>query len=69
MEPNEIRAHLMLNNVRVSDIARSLSLPHSNVTVVITGKRPNPRVRAAIAKAIKKPESEIWPETAKEEGN
>ena len=52
----------MIADVKVLDIARRLNLPSSNVSVVISGYRPNPKVRQAIAEAIGKPVSEIWPE-------
>ncbi len=62
MKPNEIRAELIRRNVRVTDIASSLGLPHPNVCAVIAGKRPTKHIRRAIAKAINKPVREIWPE-------
>ncbi len=52
-------------NIRVTDIAASLGIKHPSVSVVISGKQRNPRVRAAIAKAIDKPVHEIWPENKK----
>lgn len=62
MKPNEIRAELMRHNVQQSEIARELGITRPNVSVVVSGKRPNPIIRAAIAKAINKPVSEIWPD-------
>ncbi len=64
MEPNEIRAELLKKNIQVTEIARQLGVTHPNVSVVISGKRPNPKVRKAIAKAINKSVAEIWPEEA-----
>lgn len=61
MTPNEIRAALILNEVKVIDIAKSLDLKHSNVSVVISGGKSTPRVRQAIADAIGRPVDEVFP--------
>lgn len=61
MKPNQIRAELLLNDKRITDIARELGLKHPNVSAVIAGKRPTLHIRKAIAKAINKPVDEIWP--------
>jgi len=61
MTPNEIRAALILNEVKVIDIAKSLCLKHSNVSVVISGGKSTPRVRQAIADAIGRPVNEVFP--------
>lgn len=44
-------------------IARMLRVNPVCVNEVITGKRKNPRIRTAIALAIGKPETELWPPT------
>lgn len=62
MTPNEIRAALLIKGVKVNDIAKSLNLSHSNVSVVISGGRPNHKVRQAIANAVGKSISDLWPE-------
>lgn len=66
MKPNEIRAELIRHNVKVTNIAKSLGLKHPNVSRVIAGDRPTKRIRVAIAEAINKPVSEIWPDSTKE---
>ena len=55
---------MMIKGVQVNDIARQLNLAHSNISVVIHGHRPNLKVRQAIAAALGKSVSEIWPEKA-----
>lgn len=55
---------MMIKGVKVNDIARELKLAHSNISVVIHGRRPNQKVRQAIADAIGKSVSDIWPEQA-----
>ncbi len=66
MKPNEIRAEFMRLGKPISSIADELNLPRSSISAVISGNRPNPKVRAAIAKAINKSVHEIWPETEKD---
>ncbi len=61
MTPNEIRAEFMRLGKPISSIADELNLPRSSISVVISGKRPNPKVRNAIARAINRPVNEIWP--------
>jgi lambda repressor-like predicted transcriptional regulator len=65
MKPNEIRAALLLAEppTSITAIARKLGLKPQGLHMVITGLRPNPRIRAAIAEAIGKPVSEIWPDS------
>lgn len=69
MTPKQIRAELILHDKKVTGIARKLKLPHSNVSSVIAGHQRMAHVREAIAHAINKKVSEIWPESAKKEGN
>lgn len=66
MKPKEIRAELILNEIKVQDIAKECGVARPNVSRVIAGGRRTWHIREAIARAIKKPVSEIWPETAKE---
>lgn len=61
MKPHEIRAALMLAQTKIKDIAELCELSTPAVHQVIVGNRPNKRIRAAIAQAINKPVSEIWP--------
>ena len=62
MNVNNIKAELIMKNVKQTEIARSLGITSASVNEVITGRRKNPRIREAIAAAINKPVSEIWPE-------
>ena len=62
-----IKAALVLAGVTQSEIARSLEVTVSSVNDVISGRRDNPRIRSAIASAIGKPVSEIWPDAKSEE--
>lgn len=52
-----------------TQIAKMLHVSPVSVNDVVTGKRKTPRIRQAIAFALGKSVSEIWPEPAKEEGN
>jgi len=61
MTPNEIRAELIRRNITVTSIAKQLGLKQPNVSAVIRGGRRTPKVRKAIADAIGKSVSEIWP--------
>ena len=67
METKKIKSDLILAGVTQSEIARSLNVAVACVNDVVTGKRKNPRIRAAIAEAINKPVSEIWPDAKPEE--
>jgi hypothetical protein len=66
MKPNEIRAALKLENKKQSEIAESFNPPVSNaaVTRVIDHKSKSRRIRARIAKFIKRDYEEVWPEAA-----
>ncbi len=61
MKPNEIRAELLKNDVKIKDIASELGLVSPCISAVISGRRRTPKVREAIARAINKPVNEIWP--------
>lgn len=62
-----IKIDLLRVGASQSEIARGISVSVSSVNDVISGKRRNPRIRAAIALAINKPVSEIWPDAKPEE--
>jgi lambda repressor-like predicted transcriptional regulator len=62
MKPNEIRAGLMLAEVRIISLSKQLELSTAAIHQVINGQRKNPRIRRAIAEVIGKPVVEIWPE-------
>ena len=61
MKPNEIRGHLLLKNVRSSDVARKIGVSDAAVSQVISGTAVSARISAEIARIIGKPVSEIWP--------
>lgn len=62
MEPNEIKAHLILKQITLSSIAKKLGVTRGAVSQVIHNIHSNPRIRKAIADALEKPVNEIWPE-------
>ncbi len=68
MKTNEIRSALVLNGVKVKDIADQCKVKQPSVSAVIAMKRPTFHIREAIAKAIKKPYSDVWPEAANKKG-
>jgi transcriptional regulator with XRE-family HTH domain len=59
-----IKIELLLVGVTQSEIARKLGMSVGTVNDVITGRRSNPTIRAAIAKAIGKPVESIWTDKA-----
>ena len=61
MKPNEIRAHLLMKNVRSSDVAKKIGVSDAAVSMVIGGTAVSARISAEIARIIGKPVSEIWP--------
>lgn len=64
MTPNQIRAEMMLKNIRPVDIARRLNVTRSAVTNVIKGVKTSQRIREAIAEAIGKDVEALWPLSA-----
>lgn len=64
MKPNEIRAALLLEDVRPADIANKLDVSRAAVSNVISGKLLSTRIRKEIAKIIDKEIGEIWPQQA-----
>lgn len=64
MKPNEIKAALMLKNIRQTDIARRLKLRQSTVNDVIAGRGKSARVQNEVAKLLEKPVEEIFPHSA-----
>lgn len=64
MTPNQIRAEMMLKNIRPVDIARRLNVTRSAVTNVIKGVKTSQRIREAIAEAIGKDVEAVWPLSA-----
>jgi transcriptional regulator with XRE-family HTH domain len=58
-----IRSYMVKAGVTVLQIARQLGMRPPTVSQVIHGVRKNPRIREAIAAAINRPISELWPDT------
>ncbi|MEW6273739.1 MAG: helix-turn-helix domain-containing protein [Bacillota bacterium] len=67
MSPNEIKAELVRRGIKIKDIARQAGVSGEAVTMAISGKYTyrGRRIRPYIARAIGRPESEIWPEPTK----
>lgn len=61
MKPNEIRAALLLKNVRPIMIAAELEVSRSAVSSVISGTLKSRRIQKRIAEIIGKELGEIWP--------
>lgn len=61
LNSKNIKAELKSRKISQVFIARMLKLHPVCVNEVITGKRHNPRIQAAIALAIGKPVDEIFP--------
>jgi predicted transcriptional regulator len=57
-----IRQMLADNKIKVNDIAKQLGVSHVAVSKVIHGKSRSNRVSNAIAKAVNKSVSDLWPE-------
>lgn len=66
METNEIKAELIIKGVSITNLAKNLLVSQPFVSQVIHGTRKNTRVRQAIAKAIGKKISEVWPTASQE---
>jgi len=60
---NEIKTSLKAAGMTQSEISKMLNVTPVAIHNVISGKRRTPRIRKAIALAIGKPVSEIWPDT------
>lgn len=57
-----IRIQMAEKNIKVNDIARKLGVTHVAVSKVIHGRAKSARVMSAIADAVGKPISELWPD-------
>jgi lambda repressor-like predicted transcriptional regulator len=62
MDRYAITAALHRRDVTQTALARRLKVDVSLVSRVIAGTRSTPRVRRAIARALGKPQSAIWPD-------
>ncbi|MGV0961836.1 MAG: helix-turn-helix domain-containing protein [Limnohabitans sp.] len=62
MKGHEITYLIKQSGHTVTQIAKYIGIKQPTVTQVIYGIRATPKVRKAIADAIGKPVSEIWPD-------
>ena len=62
MKANQIRAELILRDITGLDIAKKLGISKQAVSAVVNGRTRSRVVRQAIAEAINKPVSEVFPE-------
>ncbi len=61
MEPREIKALMMLNNITNASIAKKGKVTRTWVSLVLNNRRRSSRIRKLIAKAVGKPVHELWP--------
>jgi lambda repressor-like predicted transcriptional regulator len=59
--PCKIRAALMLRGIRQKDIAQKAGVAACVVSLVIKSEKVSRRVRLAIARALGRKVSDIWP--------
>lgn len=64
MSPREIKAMLVLKDVKIVEIAARLGVSQAAVTRVIKGQSVSARIRLAVANVIGKKVNDIWPEEA-----
>lgn len=64
MGPNQIKSLMALHEVTGTQIARDLGYTKTWISLVINKKRRSVKVQKAIAKAIRKPYSEVWSHSA-----
>lgn len=64
MKANEIRAALLLKEVRPVEIANKLAVSRAAVSSVISGTLKSKRIQEEIAGIIGKKVEEIWPALA-----
>lgn len=64
MKPNEIRAALLIKDVRPTDIANKLAVSRAAVSSVIGGTLKSKRIQEEIAGIIEKTVEEVWPALA-----
>ncbi|SEP25052.1 hypothetical protein [Propionispora vibrioides] len=62
MQPNEIRAELLLKGIRPAMIANQLQVSRAAVSNVISGKFKSIRIQKEIAQRIDRTVKEIWPQ-------
>lgn len=61
MDGREITKRLKTDG-GVKELAKKLGVTSPTVSQVIHGKRPNARIRRAIAEAVGRPVDELWPD-------
>lgn len=66
MDKEEITNLLKEAGVSQTAIAETLKVSPAAVHYVVSGKKSTPRIRQALASAVGKSVTEIWPESAKE---
>lgn len=64
-KPSEIKGALISAGVTLTSIAISEGVSVSAITQTINNQIRPERLRAAIARALGKPESELWPDNKK----
>ena len=62
MTRNEINSQLALRGIRKTDIARKERCTSQLVSMVVSRKRKNPKVRRAISKSIGFPVTVVFPD-------
>ncbi len=62
MTPQKIKSQLVLNEISLTEIARSAKVDISFISHVIYGRRKGRRVQQIIAKKLGKKFSQVWPE-------
>ena len=62
MNSQEIKNLLKTNGVKQLNIASSLGVSHVAVSLVVRNRAVSSRIRQAIAEAVNKPISDLWPE-------
>jgi transcriptional regulator with XRE-family HTH domain len=60
-----IKAELVLAGISQTEIANLLGVKAPAVNAVVCGRRSVPRIMAAIADAVGRPVSDLWPEEQK----
>lgn len=64
MTPVEIKVELLRKGVTLAAIARDLDVTGAHVSQVVSGKRRSPSVEQAVAKAIDRPVTKVFPSIA-----
>ncbi|TWH45929.1 helix-turn-helix domain-containing protein [Sporomusa sp. KB1] len=64
MSPCEIKAMLVYNGVKITEIASCLGVSQAAVSRTIQGHTVSAKIRQAIAEKIGRQVEEVWPEQA-----